>query len=244
MTKAANRHPVRIDQFFAGPGARGDQWRNLVELAEAWSNEPGNRAKVEAALAEMAATEEFHAYPGLQLMTALRDHVTANDAHATATLARRITRALLTRSFRQNAGDWEANEDGDGVTADVLPPALGRTESHRPYFEILIVTGAPATRWPALAAEWRRLRRPLDAFIYEPVFVGSFEDAFCASMLNADLAAVVIHEGFPFRSRHDAPILRTLAEATDQHESGGSFSTAPGAGPEANPTGARPLPRI
>ena len=87
---------------------------------------------------------------------------------------------------------------------------MAAADAHRPYFEVLIVTGAPATRWPALAAEWRRLRRPLDAFIYEPVFVGSFEDAFCAAMLNPDLAAVVIHEGFPFRSRHDAPILRTL----------------------------------
>jgi arginine decarboxylase len=105
------------------------------------------------------------------------------------------------------------------VSADVLPPALGRSDARRPYFEVLIVTGAPATRWRALGAEWRRLRRPLDAFVYEPVFVGSFEDAFCATLLNTDLAAVVVHEGFPFRSRHDAPVLRTLTEAADQRES-------------------------
>ena len=213
MPKAANRHPVRIDQLFAGPGARADQWRNLVELAEAWSNGSADQAKFEAALAEMTATEEFHAYPGLQLMTALREHAAENDAQATASLARRITRALLNRSFRQNPGDWEADEDGEGGTADVLPPALGRSDTRRPYFEILIVTGAPATRWPALGVEWRRLRRPLDAFIYEPVFVGSFEDAFCATLLNPDLAAVVIHEGFPFRSRHDAPILRSVSRS-------------------------------
>ena len=219
MSTAANRHPARIDQLFAGPGARGDQWRNLVELAEAWSNGSVNQAKFEAALAEMTATEEFHAYPGLQLMTALREHAAQNDAQATASFARRITRALLTRSFRQNLGDWEEDEDGEGVTADVLPPTLGRPDARRPYFEVLIVTGAPATRWPALGLEWRRLRRPLDAFIYEPVFVGSFEDAFCATLLNPDLAAVVIHEGFPFRSRHDVPILRMLAGAADQHES-------------------------
>jgi arginine decarboxylase len=84
---------------------------------------------------------------------------------------------------------------------------------------VAIVTGTPAARWPALGAEWRRLRRPLDAFIYEPIFVGSFEDAFCATVLNTDLAAVVIHEGFPFRSRHDAPTLRTLTEAMDPNES-------------------------
>ncbi len=210
--------PSRIDQFFAGLSARADRWRNLVELAEAWLSGSGSRANVEAALAEMAVTEEYHAYPGHQLMTALRERAAENDARATALLARRITRALITRSFRQNPSDWEAHEDDEGVAADVLPPALGRANAHRPYFEVAIVTGSPAVRWPALGAEWRQLRRPLDGFVYEPVFVGNFEDAFCATMLNPDLAAVVIHEGFPFQSRHDAPILHTLTEGMGQHE--------------------------
>ena len=219
MSKGANRRPPQIDQFFAGPGARGDQWRGLVELAEAWSRGSSDRAKVEATLAEMTATEEFHAYPGPQLLAALRDHVAAGDAGATASLARRITRALLTRSFRQNQADWETHEGDEAAAADVLPPSLGRSDAHRPYFEILIVTGVPTARWPALAAEWRRLRRPLDSFIYEPVCVGSFEDAFCAAILNPDLAAVVVHEGFAFRSRHDAPILRMFTADVDQHQS-------------------------
>src|SRR6516165_2583725 len=209
---------ARIDQFFAGPGGRGDAWKNLVELVESWARGSGNRAEVEAALAALAVTEGFHAYPGVQLMTALRERVAENDAHGTASLARRMTRAVITRSFRQNPADWEAHEDDEAAAADVLPPAFGRADAHRPYFEVAIVTGAPAARWPALGAEWRRLRRPLDAFIYEPIFVGSFEDAFCASVLNPDLAAVVIHEGFTFRSRHDAPILRTLVDAMDQNQ--------------------------
>ncbi len=222
MTKAASSsHLVQIDRFFAGPGARGDRWQNLTELAEGWSRGSAGRAQFEAALAEMTATESFYAYPGSQLMAALRDHAEADDAHASAALARHITRAILTRSYRQNAADWEAHDEGERVTPDVLPPTLGQTGSHRPYFEILIVTGAPATRRPALAVEWRRLRRPLDAFIYEPVFVGSFEDAFCATMLNPDLAAVVIHEGFVYSSQHKVPILRMLDTAKDQHESSG-----------------------
>jgi arginine decarboxylase len=218
VPEASTSRPIKIDRFFAGPGARGDQWQNLVELAEAWSNGSGNRSNFEVAFAEVAATEGFHAYPGLQLIDALRHHLEANSASATATLARHITRALLTRSYRQNAGDWEADEDNERATPDLLPPALGRVGSHRPYFEVLIVTGSPASRWPALGEEWRRLRRPLDAFVYEPVFVGSFEDAFCATMLNSDLAAVVIHEGFAFSSQNDVPILRMLDEARDQHE--------------------------
>jgi arginine decarboxylase len=41
-------------------------------------------------------------------------------------------------------------------------------------------------------------------------------------MLNPALAAVIIHEGFQFRSRHDAPILRAVTSEIDQQESSGA----------------------
>ena len=150
MTTTAGSHPVQIDRFFAGPGARGDRWQSLTELAEGWSRGSAKPTQFEAALAEMTATEGFLAYPGSQLMAALRDRAEADDAHASAALSRRITRAILTRSYRQDEDDWEAHEEGERAIPDVMPPALGRTDAHRPYFEVLIVTGAPATRWPAL----------------------------------------------------------------------------------------------
>ena len=65
-------------------------------------------------------------------------------------------------SFRQHAGDWNLHEDGEGGAPDLLPPAFGRSEARRPYFETLIVTGLSATSWQNLATEWRRLRRPLE----------------------------------------------------------------------------------
>jgi arginine decarboxylase len=218
VSKESDHSVPRIDQFFAGPGARADRWQNLAELAEAWADGSSNSASFEDALGEMIPTEEYHAFPGPQLMSVLRDHAAANDAAATAALVRRITRSLLNRSFRQYAGEWDTQADSEEAVSDVLPPALGREDGHRPYFEVLIVTGAPSSRWNALRAEWRRLRRPLDPFVYEPVFVGSFEDAFCAAILNAELAAVIIHEGFPFRSRHDAPVLRSLFEVASQQQ--------------------------
>src|SRR5215831_5134655 len=216
MAKPAASSEGRIDQFFSGPGARADRWRELVDVAEAWLAGTENRSRFESTLAELAATEEFHAYPGPHLITALRDHATADDARSAVALVKRISTALLTRSFRKHTGDWDVHEDNGEQIPDLLPPTLGRTDSHRPYFETLIVTGIPAERWPALSAEWRGLRRPLDAFVYEPVFVSSVEDAFCATLLNPDLAAVVINEGFVFRSRHDAPVLRTLSASLEQ----------------------------
>ena len=215
MANEAQVQEHRIDQFYSGPGARADHWRFLVDAAKAWSDGSGKRSQLDALLAEIDVTEEFHGYPGPRLMAALKEAAASGDASATAALATRIMQSLQTKSFRQHANDWDIHDDGERALTDLLPPSLGRAESHRPYFEVLIVTGVAATNWPNLCAEWRRLRRPLDSFVYEPVFVGSFEDAFCAAMINPNIAAVIINEGFAQKSRHDAPVLRTLTASIE-----------------------------
>jgi arginine decarboxylase len=212
MSKDAKSAHKRIDQFFSGPGGRADDWRDLVEAAKVWAR-GGDRAKYDATLADLSVTEEFHGYPGLQLMGALREAASAGDAATSLALATRIAQALQTRSFRQHGGDWSPQDEGNGDAVDLLPPAFGQHAVRRPYFETLIVTGVSASNWPALAAEWRKLRRPVDQFVYEPVIVGSLEDAFCAAILNPNLGAAVINEGFALRSRHEAPVLRTITSS-------------------------------
>src|SRR4051794_27077554 len=81
MSKETKSAQKRIDQFFSGPGGRADDWRDLVEAAKAWAR-GGHRAAYDAALAELSITEEFHGYPGLQLMAALREAASAGDAAA------------------------------------------------------------------------------------------------------------------------------------------------------------------
>ena len=208
----------RIDQFFSGPGARADEWRGLVEVAKAWLSGSGNRAAFEEKLSQLSFSEEYHGYPGPRLMAALKERAATGDASGALALAMRISQALHTRSFRQHADDWDVHTDNDSEMPELLPPGFGDTTMHRPYFETLIVTGVPSTSWPHLTAEWRKLRRPSDAFIYEPVFVSSFEDAFCAAMLNPDLGAVIVNEGFALRSRHDAPVLRSLMASVHQDD--------------------------
>ena len=217
MSKDTKPAQKRIDQFLSGPGGRADDWRDLVEGAKVWAR-GGDRANYDAALAVLSVTEEFHGYPGLRLMAALREAASAGDAATSLALATRITQALTTRSFRQHAGDWSLKDDGNGEAPDLVPTTFGQQAGRRPYFETLIVTGLSSSDWPALATEWRKLRRPVDAFIYEPVIVGSLEDAFCAVMLNPNIAAVVINEGFALRSRHDASVLRPMMTAAGLNE--------------------------
>ena len=53
--------------------------------------------------------------------------------------------------------------------------------------------------WPEIRETFRRLRRAEDEFVYEPVVVGSFEDAVLAVVFNPNLQAVVISDGFGYR---------------------------------------------
>jgi arginine decarboxylase len=203
----------RIDNFFTMHSARADHWRDVLTEAQQWAAGSGSRAAVEQSLAELSAIEEFHAYPGVRLMARLRERIAAGDAAVTAELVRQLSDAVLTRSYSHQVDAEEGGEAGD-VLHDVLPTTVSGREARRPYFELLFVTPQPASRWPVICAEMRRLRRPEDSFIYEPVVVGSFEDAICAAIVNPRILAVIVAEGAPFRSKHDAPVLRRILDET------------------------------
>ena len=94
MAKEKQSQDQRIDQFFSGPGARADHWRFLVDAAKAWSDGSGNRNKFDDLFAQLEVTEEFHGYPGLRLMAALKEAAASGAASATAALATRIMQSL------------------------------------------------------------------------------------------------------------------------------------------------------
>ncbi len=205
---------VSIDHLFSTSAARNDRWRELNATAQTWAADPSaanrkkGRAAVETALSAVRPLEDFFAYPGPALMKALSDRIAEEDAVGVARMIRRISGALLSGSFRQNGRDWEAEgESADGLP-DRLPPSMDRPEAHRPYFEALFVASAPAVQHAQIAREIRRLRRVEDPTIYEPVIVGSFEDAILGTILNGKLESVVIYDGIPIPSRHDLPLLR------------------------------------
>jgi arginine decarboxylase len=203
----------RIDQFVLMHSARDDNWRKITTLADDWAASRGNKPSVEAAVADMGPVEQYHAYPGAKLLGTLDERIATGDASGTAKLARRISNALLMRSYRNRPGEWDIHyEASPDEVVDVLPPLSGEPGGHRPYFEVLFVSSMPSARWPALIAEMRRLRRAEDGFVYEPIFVGSFEDALCAATVNPAVIAVVVGEGFAYKSRHDAPVLRSVLE--------------------------------
>ncbi len=198
---------AQIDRFLAFHSSRADSWRALVDACEAWTGKEGGREPVTAALAQVALIERFHAIPGIRLMEDLEALVERNESGAATSLSKRIAEAIMTGGEIAAEGE-EAGEE----FSDLVPSVLGGVHPRRPSFETLFVTVQPASKWQALIDNIRRLRRHEDQFIYEPVIVGSFEDAVCAILANPKIAAVVTTDDMPYRSLHDAPILRTVLD--------------------------------
>jgi arginine decarboxylase len=215
MSNATTKQNVRLDQFFTVAEARHDRWRTLLSAARAWdtakqqnSAAEAKRANVTTSFTELRQWEEFFAYPGPALLNTIKERISEGDATGTTRLVQAISTALLTHSYRTNAADWEGEEIFPGGISEKLPLGKEGNAPHRPYFEVLIASPANPETWPAFKEELRKLRRSEDAFLYETVFVGSFEDTILGAILNGGIEAVIISEGIPFPSVHNNPALR------------------------------------
>jgi arginine decarboxylase len=215
MNTPAKPEAPRVDQFFMAEEARFDRWRTLLRASRLWNRslaqpEPSkaqHQATVTNSFQELRQWEDFFAYPGQKLVALLEDRISSGDATGAARLIQSISNALLTHSYRSNVGDWES-EDEAPINLGERVPGAGEDAAHRPYFEVLVVSPARRTAWQELAQDLRKLRRPQDKFVYEPVFVSSFEDAVLATILNGGIEAVIVYEGISLHSSHTSPVLR------------------------------------
>src|SRR5690348_14002467 len=220
MSTAPKAPAARVDQFFTVAEVRFDRWRSLLQAARVWegaaTRQPSEKEKQQAATSasfqELRQWEDFFAYPGEALLRTLGERIASGDATGTAHLSRSISTALLTHSYRTSLADWEGEEQ-PAISFGDRVPGTGEEIQYRPYFEVLMVSPAGATKWADLAHDLRKLRRSQDKFIYEPVFVGNFEDAVLGTILNGNIEAVVIYEGISFASSHYSPVLREFLTA-------------------------------
>ncbi len=222
-----------LADFFSAAEARTDRWRQLSAVVRAWQAAATRGRPVDSQLAEalslfgdVASLEFFFAYPGPRLMAAIEQALAERNAGVSVRLVQQVSTALLTNAYRNDSGVWDPLQDEAAHQADLLPPEVQAGNGHKPYFETLVVTPADPSQWDRARHDLKRLRRTDDAFLYEIVQVGTFEDAIIGAVFNYNVQAVVIRDGFEYRSRHDMPVLR---EFLLRHLDGEDASTAPGA---------------
>ncbi|MGH7795070.1 MAG: decarboxylase [Candidatus Binatia bacterium] len=204
-----------LKDFFSAAEARSDRWCEMNSIGRAWEAAIAQaqladqlHAQAAQVLGEIGPMESYWAYPGPRLMRTVRETIDEAKAGVFARLVQKISNALLTGGYRHDLSAWDPLQESEARPVDVLPPDLQAGELHKPYFEVLVVTPNDPATWERARNELRRLRRPEDLFHYEIVQVGSFEDGVIGAIFNHNVQAVVIYDGFLFRSHHELPMLR------------------------------------
>jgi arginine decarboxylase len=193
-----------IDQIFSLTALRSDHWRHLLALSRKWCAGKVDIASVKNNLQKLQPIEMLHAYPGRKLMSKLSQELHEERKETFTTLVSRLSLSILARYYKEDPSEWSPNNEGD------ILPNLPNDAPHRPYFEVLIVapdqTHSVERNVKTLLAQ----RQKDDDFIYEPVVVHSFQDAFCAIAVNNNICAVAIFDGFDFNSHLPVPQLNRV----------------------------------
>ncbi|AZG12615.1 decarboxylase [Cupriavidus pauculus] len=210
-------HPSRprgLHQFLSASEGRIDRWRTLHRLARQLAAAPQDDAscatQCREVIQELAPLEQYNGYPGVELFGQVEARLAQRDWASLEKLVRRISTALLSNSYRDEREAWLVEDEGETRLPEFLPPSIGKGQSRKPYFELLIVAAGEPSTWGDLRASFRRLRRDEDAFVYETVVVGNFEDALLAAIFNYNLQSVLIVDGFTFASPNTTPALREI----------------------------------
>jgi arginine decarboxylase len=194
--------------FFSASEEREERWRQLHRAAKAQQLD-----EVRTLLGQLGPLEELCGYPGPRLMAQVNERMKEGDGKGLARLTQRISISLLSNSYRDDPEAWKSDEENDPHVPAVLPPSIGRGQARKPYAEVLIVSPSERTTWGGICDGVRKLRRDTDQFVVEPVVVGSFEDAVLAVLVNYNIQAVVMFDGFGYAAQTPLEDLRELLAA-------------------------------
>ena len=215
MNKVAEASSAR--SYFSASEERIERWRELHQIARELSAGQASdrlRSEATATLSRLDPLEELCGYPGPRLMALVHEHLKASDWAGFGRLVQRISISLLSNSYRDDPEAWKTDDEEDEAhTPSALPPSIGRGQARKPYCEVLVVTPGERATWAATRQGFHKLRRDTDAFVYEPVVVGSFEDALLAVLVNFNIQALVVYDGFGYSSQTSLPDLRELIGA-------------------------------
>ncbi|MCO5127451.1 MAG: ornithine decarboxylase [Rhodobacteraceae bacterium] len=214
-----------IGDYYSATQLRADRWSALREAVEALSRHgvegrQGQKilATVEELFEALAPIELYWAFPGASAFDHLRRLFDNRNFEDLMTVIRRVARALTSGAYRRRsiplvADELDAEDYEDESAISPEARALGR-----PYFEVMIVDHVNEHQERFLKSSLLRMRRPEDAFIYEPVIVPSIEDALIGILFNHNVQAVVVRPGLTLKSRNTLEILNKYLRRVGEDE--------------------------
>ncbi|MFZ1727728.1 MAG: aminotransferase class I/II-fold pyridoxal phosphate-dependent enzyme [Albidovulum sp.] len=202
-----------MSDYYSAVQLRSDRWSSLRESLDLLVRKPegrharATRQKVVDLFESLALIEAYWAFPGVSAFDFMRRQFEHGKIDDVAFAARRVTRALTTGAYRRrhipldrDTADAEEHDDEAMLSPDARALA-------KPYFEVMIVDDVNEQQERWLRSNMTAMRRPDDAFIYEPVVVPSLQDALIGVLFNHNIQAIVVRPGLRMESKVELSIL-------------------------------------
>ena len=214
MTDTANLTPwlLAFHGYNSVWQVRADTWSAIADatkrLDEA-SFSPKREEQLESELGAMlefvALMEHYWAFPGAQRVERITARVADREYGLAYAAVEAIVQQLMvaphellhSRSDAKTVDQGDQGDQGDQRDQRELPAKREPARARRPRFEVLVVADVSRREADEVREELHRQERPEDAFVYELVFVSSFEDALVALVLNFNLQACVVRTDVP-----------------------------------------------
>lgn len=208
---------------------RNDAWkrlehalRRLVGEGDAAAPAAGAdgelRASIAADMEMLRSIESYWAFPGRRAFRDLLRLLEREDFPALSRRVTRIERLLVSDAYRRRSVSLVEGEGGQGPGRAGLgeeEEAPGSRAEERPYFEVLFVGNMPEEEEAEIRSRLLEKRRDGDEFIYDAVFVPTYEDALIAVLFNYNIQSCVLRYSFPLRSRNQVEVLREYLATID-----------------------------
>ncbi|RFB79552.1 aminotransferase class I/II-fold pyridoxal phosphate-dependent enzyme [Methylovirgula sp. 4M-Z18] len=191
-----------LADYYSASQLRNDRWTALKYAAHdlvSSADRPKTSAieKARDLLDTLEPIETYWSFPGRRGVAGLIELLVRRDYGAFSDEVDRIADSLATGSYRRPDGDLD---DDDDHTKAV----------RKPFFEVLVVENSSSEGEEAERDALRAMRRPDDAFVYETVFVNTFEDALIAILFNHNIQSVVVRYDFAYRSKNSLKVLQRI----------------------------------
>ena len=205
-----------LTEYYSASQLRSDRWISLksacARLAAA-ADQASLEQRVRNLLISLEPIEFYWAFPSEAAWKALWQLLERGHFDELSSSVTMIVRALVSGSYRRRTRRISAADDDLAALEEELRDDQSEDrQTQSPYFEVLIVDSLTAKQQDAQRRALQGARRADDSFIYEPVFVPSFEDALIAALFNFNIQSVVIRPGLTGKSRNQIAFLRRYVQ--------------------------------
>jgi len=211
-----------LTDYYSALQLRTDRWSALratceqLRLATSAKQTRKLQLRAQELLDSLMPIEAYWAFPGQSVLDKLCLLLEKERYDELARLTRRSVRSLLAGAYRRQPQASEIEEpreaEEDGADDSAAPPG------ERPYFEVLIVDTIGEQQRQHQRQALRRMRRPDDRFVYEPVFVPTVEDGLIGVLFNHNVQAVVVRSNITLHSVHELPMLKRYLSSVEDEE--------------------------